>query len=162
MTDVLAKICADKREHIARRKTERPIGDLLAAARAAGPTREFANRLAEEVAQGRYGLIAEIKKASPSKGLIRADFDPVALASAYRSGGATCLSVLTDEPYFQGRDEYLPRLMIGGGKQIAGVSKAIRRRFRIGNTCRADAEGLQIPSMQRLLDGDGPQRRLGE
>jgi indole-3-glycerol phosphate synthase len=107
MTDVLAKICADKRDHIARRKAERPLGDLLAAARAAGPTRGFANRLTGEVAQGRYGLIAEIKKASPSKGLIRADFDPVALARAYQSGGATCLSVLTDEPYFQGRDEYL-------------------------------------------------------
>jgi indole-3-glycerol phosphate synthase len=107
MSDVLATICADKREHIARRKSERPLGDLLAAAGSAPPPRGFANRLAREVAQGRYGLIAEIKKASPSKGLIRADFDPVALARAYQSGGATCLSVLTDEPYFQGRDEYL-------------------------------------------------------
>jgi indole-3-glycerol phosphate synthase len=107
MSDVLANICADKCEHIARRKAERPLGGLLAAARGALPPRGFADRLERDVAQGRYGLIAEIKKASPSKGLIRADFDPVALARAYQSGGATCLSVLTDEPYFQGRDEYL-------------------------------------------------------
>jgi len=107
MTDVLARISADKRQHIARRKAERPIAALLAAARSASPPRGFADRLAREVAQGRYGLIAEMKKASPSRGLIRADFDPVVLARAYQGGGATCLSVLTDEPYFQGRDEYL-------------------------------------------------------
>jgi indole-3-glycerol phosphate synthase len=107
MSDVLAKICANKLAHVARRKAERPLGGLLAAARAAEQPRGFADRLAGEVAHGRYGLIAEIKKASPSKGLIRTDFDPVSLARAYRSGGATCLSVLTDEPYFQGRDEYL-------------------------------------------------------
>jgi len=107
VSDVLAKICAEKREHIARRKAERPLAALESAARTAEAPRGFAERLAREVRQGRYGLIAEIKKASPSRGLIRADFDPVALARAYKAGGATCLSVLTDEPYFQGHDEYL-------------------------------------------------------
>jgi indole-3-glycerol phosphate synthase len=107
VSDVLAKICTDKRDHVARRKADRPLGAVEADARAAAPPRGFADRLAREVRQGRYGLIAEIKKASPSRGLIRADFDPVALARAYKAGGATCLSVLTDEPYFQGRDAYL-------------------------------------------------------
>jgi indole-3-glycerol phosphate synthase len=106
-SDVLARICDDKRAHIARRRAAQSLADLMIAAKAASPVRGFADRLAATVASGRYGLIAEIKKASPSKGLIRADFDPPALARAYQQGGATCLSVLTDEPYFQGRDEYI-------------------------------------------------------
>jgi indole-3-glycerol phosphate synthase len=109
VSDVLARICADKRDHVARRKTAVSQSEIERTAHAQTPPRGFADRLIAEVKRGRYGLIAEIKRASPSKGLIRADFDPVALAHAYRSGGATCLSVLTDEPYFQGRDEYLAR-----------------------------------------------------
>ncbi len=107
MSDALARISADKRAHVARSKAARNLGAIEAAAREASPPRGFATRLAAAAAAGRYGLIAEIKKASPSKGLIRADFDPAALARAYRDGGATCLSVLTDEPYFQGKDEHL-------------------------------------------------------
>ena len=107
MSDVLTKICDDKRALVSARKSARPLSEVEAAAREAGPTRGFIRALRDTVESGRYGLIAEIKKASPSKGLIRADFDPPALARAYREGGATCLSVLTDEPYFQGRDEYL-------------------------------------------------------
>jgi indole-3-glycerol phosphate synthase len=107
VADVLAEICAAKREHVARRKAARPQSALSALAADALPVRPFAAALEQQVAHGRYGLIAEIKKASPSRGLIRADFDAPALAQAYQAGGATCLSVLTDEPYFQGRDEHL-------------------------------------------------------
>ncbi|MBP2312363.1 indole-3-glycerol phosphate synthase TrpC [Azospirillum soli] len=107
MSDVLTKICDDKRALVSARKSARPLSEVEAAAREAGPTRGFIRALRDTVEAGRYGLIAEIKKASPSKGLIRADFDPPTLARAYREGGATCLSVLTDEPYFQGKDEYL-------------------------------------------------------
>ncbi len=107
MSDVLTRINDDKRALVASRKAARPLSDVEAAARDAGPTRGFIRALRAAVEAGHYGLIAEIKKASPSKGLIRADFDPPTLARAYREGGATCLSVLTDEPYFQGRDEYL-------------------------------------------------------
>ena len=107
MSDVLAKICEDKRRHIKAQRRDHPLSNLEAAAKSVDPPRGFARALCEAIAAGRYGLIAEIKKASPSKGLIRADFDPATLARAYAAGGASCLSVLTDIPYFQGDDSYL-------------------------------------------------------
>ena len=106
MSDVLARICADTLAEVAARKARRPLAEVERVAAAAAPPRGFLKAL-ERASAGGYGLIAEIKKASPSKGLIRADFDPPALARAYADGGATCLSVLTDEKYFQGADRYL-------------------------------------------------------
>lgn len=107
MSDVLAKICDDKRAHIADRKKAVPDAEIRALAKSAPAPRGFAAALTRKADAGDYALIAEIKKASPSKGLIRPDFAPVALARAYRKGGAACLSILTDEPYFHGRDQYL-------------------------------------------------------
>lgn len=106
MSDVLARICADKRRHVAARRDARPPAEVEAAARAADAPRGFAAALRRATAHG-YGLIAEIKRASPSKGLIRKDFDPPTLARAYQAGGANCLSVLTDIPYFRGDDAFL-------------------------------------------------------
>lgn len=104
MSDVLTRICADKRDVIAARRRQVGLGALEERARGASPSRGFHRALAARAAEDGYGLICEIKKGSPSKGLIRADFDPSALARAYAAGGATCLSVLTDERYFHGRD----------------------------------------------------------
>ncbi len=104
MTNILDRILATKREEVRERSARASLADLDACAREQTPPRSF--RAALDRAPG-YGLVAEIKKASPSKGLIRADFDPPAHARAYQAGGASCLSVLTDAQYFQGSEDYL-------------------------------------------------------
>lgn len=101
--NTLEEICAKKREHIAQQKSLRSESEQLVLAQAASAPRGFIKALKQKSP----ALIAEIKKASPSKGVIRADFEPASLAKAYGAGGAACLSILTDEPYFQGKDEYL-------------------------------------------------------
>ena len=125
MSDVLTRICDIKRTDAARRKEARPLAELERAVAEAPPPLGFVQAIETTVQQGRFALIAEIKKASPSKGLIRADFDPPALARAYKAGGATCLSVLTEEPHFQGSDVFL------GQARGAATLPCLRKDFML-------------------------------
>ena len=106
-TDILEKILATKHEEIASRSQHTPLSVLEAQAAQALAPRDFVAAMQNKISQGQSAVIAEIKKASPSKGVIRPDFDPPAIAASYEQGGAACLSILTDAQYFQGHEDYL-------------------------------------------------------
>lgn len=151
MSDILQKIIADKRDHVAKLKAQKSFEAIDDEARHAAPTRGFGNALRGKIKTD-IALIAEIKKASPSGGMIRSDFSPATLARAYADGGATCLSVLTDTPYFQGKNEDLTEA------RNACILPVLRKDFIIDPWQVAEARVIGADCiliiMAALTDGD--------
>ena len=136
MSDILARILATKADEVTAAKAKRSFADVAAAARAQSSARDFERALRTKIAAGRPAVIAEIKKASPSRGVLRADFDPPAIAASYERGGAACLSVLTDRTYFQGDSTYL------SAARAACALPALRKDFIVDEYQIAESRAM--------------------
>jgi indole-3-glycerol phosphate synthase len=158
MSDALTRIWETTRADVARAKEERPLAAVVKAAEAAAAPRGFIAALERRIAAGGYGLIAEIKKASPSAGLIRADFDPPELARAYERGGAACLSVLTEEAHFQGSLRHLQSV------RSAVTLPLLRKDFMLDPYQIPEARAAGADGILLILAGlaDDEARRLEE